>query len=267
MTLENELTEALQLALNALEAISDEMTVGDRFTNAGQHLLDALMPARAAIANAKIAKNEPVCNPHLKAPHGFSRNSSHSAGRYVCECEGWDAWEAGYSEGMEAGSKIGEYMNVSNELQAAMETQPAAAVSEPAAKVGTPEQAQRFLEMSMKPEQISDDRRIERLQELLSWFSRLIDGHANPKWLREHAYELAYAVATTPLAAPLPEPLTTVQITEGCRSLGIGSYQTLAAAFKAGIDFAEKAHNVQYVGVFDAGVRFAEKHYGIGEKQ
>jgi hypothetical protein len=117
MTLENELTEALQLALNALEAISDEMTVGDRFTNAGQHLLDALMPARAAIANAKIAKNEPVCNPHPKAPHGFSRNSSHSLNRYVCECEGWDAWEAGYSEGMEAGSKIGEYMDVSNKLQ------------------------------------------------------------------------------------------------------------------------------------------------------
>ena len=26
---------------------------------------------------------------HPDAPHGFSRNASHSVGRYVCECEGW----------------------------------------------------------------------------------------------------------------------------------------------------------------------------------
>ena len=30
-----------------------------------------------------------ACNPHPDAPHGFSRNASHSAGRYVCDCEGW----------------------------------------------------------------------------------------------------------------------------------------------------------------------------------
>ncbi len=30
-----------------------------------------------------------TCNPHPDAPHGFSRNASHSAGRYVCDCEGW----------------------------------------------------------------------------------------------------------------------------------------------------------------------------------
>lgn len=29
------------------------------------------------------------CNLHPDAPHGFSRNASHSAGRYVCVCEGW----------------------------------------------------------------------------------------------------------------------------------------------------------------------------------
>jgi hypothetical protein len=29
------------------------------------------------------------CNPHPDAPHGFIRNASHAAGRYVCECEGW----------------------------------------------------------------------------------------------------------------------------------------------------------------------------------
>jgi hypothetical protein len=30
-----------------------------------------------------------ACNPHPDAPHGFCRDASHSAGRYVCECEGW----------------------------------------------------------------------------------------------------------------------------------------------------------------------------------
>jgi uncharacterized Zn finger protein (UPF0148 family) len=48
-----ELLEALKLALQALEAIGDEMTVGERYTNAGQYLLDSLNPARAAIAKAE----------------------------------------------------------------------------------------------------------------------------------------------------------------------------------------------------------------------
>jgi hypothetical protein len=30
-----------------------------------------------------------VCNTHPNAPHGFLRNASHNAGRYVCECEHW----------------------------------------------------------------------------------------------------------------------------------------------------------------------------------
>jgi hypothetical protein len=40
-----------------------------------------------------LAKVEPACNPHPDAPHGFDRNGSHNAGRYVCECEGWTAPE------------------------------------------------------------------------------------------------------------------------------------------------------------------------------
>jgi hypothetical protein len=31
-----------------------------------------------------------VCNTHPNAPHGFLRNASHNAGRYVCECEHWE---------------------------------------------------------------------------------------------------------------------------------------------------------------------------------
>lgn len=33
---------------------------------------------------------EKSCNPHPDAPHGFDRQASHSAGQYVCECEGWE---------------------------------------------------------------------------------------------------------------------------------------------------------------------------------
>jgi hypothetical protein len=31
------------------------------------------------------------CNDHPLAPHGFLRNASHNAGRYVCECEFFDS--------------------------------------------------------------------------------------------------------------------------------------------------------------------------------
>ena len=33
---------------------------------------------------------EVPCKTHPDAPHGFDRNASHSADRYVCECEGWE---------------------------------------------------------------------------------------------------------------------------------------------------------------------------------
>ena len=32
----------------------------------------------------------PPCNEHPDAPHGFNRNASHDANRYVCDCEGWE---------------------------------------------------------------------------------------------------------------------------------------------------------------------------------
>ena len=40
-----------------------------------------------------------TCNPHPDAPHGFNRNASHSADRYVCDCEGWiQDWTNDWSE-------------------------------------------------------------------------------------------------------------------------------------------------------------------------
>jgi hypothetical protein len=44
----------------------------------------------------------PQCNQHSKAPHGFMREASHQEGRYVCECELWDPYEAGREEGVQA---------------------------------------------------------------------------------------------------------------------------------------------------------------------
>ena len=49
------------------------------------------------------ALETPECNPHPKAPHGFNRNASHSADRYVCECEGWQLeWQGLTSEEIES---------------------------------------------------------------------------------------------------------------------------------------------------------------------
>jgi hypothetical protein len=33
---------------------------------------------------------EITCKTHPDAPHGFDRNASHNADRYVCECENWE---------------------------------------------------------------------------------------------------------------------------------------------------------------------------------
>lgn len=49
----DEVIQALELALSSIEETVSEMTVGDRFTNAGQSLLDALIPCRNAVAKAK----------------------------------------------------------------------------------------------------------------------------------------------------------------------------------------------------------------------
>jgi len=44
-----ELVNALRVAFLALDAISKEMTVGERYTNAGQYLIDALPVVREAL--------------------------------------------------------------------------------------------------------------------------------------------------------------------------------------------------------------------------
>ena len=44
----------------------------------------------------ELRGNTPDCKTHPDAPHGFDRNASHSADRYVCECEGWEPVDKAY---------------------------------------------------------------------------------------------------------------------------------------------------------------------------
>lgn len=49
-----------------------------------------LIEAESELVQAiEEAEKEPDCSTHPDAPHGFDRNASHNAGRYVCECESW----------------------------------------------------------------------------------------------------------------------------------------------------------------------------------
>ena len=64
------------LHTEAESAETDEPTVNEAAT---VQALSCDEPARA-----------PACNPHPDAPHGFNRNASHNADRYVCDCESWE---------------------------------------------------------------------------------------------------------------------------------------------------------------------------------
>ena len=74
----------------ALEAIGD--------CSPNKALVKAAYALREALAEQALQKlsdfhqsiEEPTCKQHPDAPHGFDRNASHGAGRYVCECEGWE---------------------------------------------------------------------------------------------------------------------------------------------------------------------------------
>lgn len=54
-----------------------------------------------------------------------------------------------------------------------------------------------LLAACLKPEEINGTKleQIARVQELISWFIRLANDRANPKWTKAHAMELAYYLA------------------------------------------------------------------------
>lgn len=50
--------------------------------------LEATTPEKRSDTSIGVTATR-LCKDHPDAPHGFNRNASHSAGRYVCDCEGW----------------------------------------------------------------------------------------------------------------------------------------------------------------------------------
>ena len=97
----------LERILAAMEGVID---VADRKTDEFDALRSCVIDLTLMLHTAPPQRpaepvQEPQCNPHPKAPHGFLRNASHTEDRYVCECEYWDPYEAGYQAGMEAALK------------------------------------------------------------------------------------------------------------------------------------------------------------------
>lgn len=69
----------------------------------------------------------------------------------------------------------------------------------------TPEfhtEAARFLPECLKPEEISGEKRGDRIAELMGWFDRYYNGKANPKWFKSHTAELCYYILTAPQPVP-----------------------------------------------------------------
>jgi len=80
----NKQTEALKMAIKALECIDEDLVQPTYYLL----VKDAIPACKKALEQPA---QEPECSNHPDAPHGFCRDASHSAGRYVCECEGWEA--------------------------------------------------------------------------------------------------------------------------------------------------------------------------------
>jgi hypothetical protein len=96
-----DLRTAAQQALEALEYHVEQ-------TRPIHRTSEAITALRAALAQPAP---EPQCSPHPKAPHGFLRNASHTEDRYVCECEYWEPYEAGYQAGMAAALATGDNLS------------------------------------------------------------------------------------------------------------------------------------------------------------
>jgi hypothetical protein len=74
------LRQAAEMALKALENVMA--------LKYGVAINEALRQALAPEVTPEVC-----CKTDPRAPHGFDRNASHSADRYVCECEGWEPKE------------------------------------------------------------------------------------------------------------------------------------------------------------------------------
>ena len=71
---------------------------------------------RALLAAQPQASYKVPCKTHPDAPHGFCRNSSHTAGRYVCECEHWEEPQASAAQPAPAGEREAEAAAIAEEI-------------------------------------------------------------------------------------------------------------------------------------------------------
>lgn len=55
---------------------------------------NSMLPVAFAREVEALVTGTRNCSRHPAAPHGFDRNGSHAAGRYMCECENWAPGEA-----------------------------------------------------------------------------------------------------------------------------------------------------------------------------
>jgi hypothetical protein len=76
--------EYISLVIQALRQALDLQTAIEKGTKAWADVPDATKWVE------ELRGNTPDCKTHPDAPHGFDSNASHSADRYVCECEGWE---------------------------------------------------------------------------------------------------------------------------------------------------------------------------------
>ena len=84
----NDLRQAAEMALERLESHDYWMD---------EEAIQALRQALAPEVTPEVTPEVP-CKTHPDAPHGFDRNASHSADRYVCECEGWEPVDNAYTK-------------------------------------------------------------------------------------------------------------------------------------------------------------------------
>jgi len=111
--------DSLTVAPVALGAIGPEGRAPEMLQDCDRGLskwLSNTPDARRHAREAAVALGgEPPCNPHPDAPHGYNRNASHNAGRYVCDCEGWAALGGEKGEAV-ADEKLNELLDAYAEI-------------------------------------------------------------------------------------------------------------------------------------------------------
>ena len=92
----------LRAAIALLQALDLQTTI-ERGTKAWADVPDATEWVEELRGNdtpevTPEVTGEVPCKTDPRAPHGFDRNASHSADRYVCECEGWEPVDKAYTK-------------------------------------------------------------------------------------------------------------------------------------------------------------------------